>query len=285
MRRYCFFLTLFLIGIFCVSPPPTAAYVLEGPHILDQMVKKIGNLATVTALAEVEIQNWPQEGSNTSFTQQIAISVPGMTRITVSGDTRSFVRVRSRSETLTLADDQVIPSKVSVFDVYLDLLSFRSREMLQSHLMNMGIDVSVSSLGRFGDQLVFVVGAKYPDLSVPQIWIDKETFLPARWVDVVSQVDGTYKTMDAVYGNWQKIEKTWFPMAVDFSKEDRVIRKINVTKVEINTILDPSEFDIWQIKSTHPIVAEHNLFMDQPHPFEENVRVMETDAVMFDTPF
>ena len=239
----------------------------------------------MAALAEVEIQNWPQEGSAATFTQKIMIGMPGVTRIAVLGNNREFVRVRSQSETVTVADGQVIPSTVSIFDFYLDLLSFRSREMMQERLLQMGIDVSVSSLGRFKDQPVFVVGAKYPDLTVSQIWIDKETFLPVRWVDASEQIGGAYKIMDAVFRNWQKIEKTWFPMAIDFSKGDKLIRKLTITKVDINAIMDASEFDIWQIKSTHPVVTQHNLFVDQPHPFEENMRVMESEVIKVDTLF
>lgn len=50
----------------------------------------------------------------------------------------------------------------------------------RAYLGEVGIDASTVTLGRHGAQVCWVIGSKAEDASKPQLWIDKETFLPVR---------------------------------------------------------------------------------------------------------
>lgn len=60
----------------------------------------------------------------------------------------------------------------------LDLLS----ERIITLLMQAGINTEVVTLGRIKQQAVYIIGAKIDELDQPQIWFDKDSFLPLRWV-------------------------------------------------------------------------------------------------------
>ena len=269
---------LFPAAILFLMAVPTAAYVLEGPHILNLMVKKIAGKAAVAASAKVTLVNPAPEGSPVSFYQQVEIRVPGMTRVAIQAPQRKLVRINSGADTLTVVNDQIIPSTVSIYDRYLMLFAFQTRKALQEWLMQQGVDVAVSSIGRYEDRLVYVVGAKYPDLTVSQIWVDKETFLPIRWVAAEPQKDGATRTMDAVYGNWQRVDKAWFPMTVSFNAEDVPRRVVTMTDVDMHPDLNAAAFDVAQIRAVLPESGENFLAADAFHPFEEKPPVTAMDA-------
>jgi outer membrane lipoprotein-sorting protein len=52
----------------------------------------------------------------------------------------------------------------------------------RSTLRERGVDLGVVHLGRLGSTVCWVIGAKAEDPARPQLWVDKETFLPVRWI-------------------------------------------------------------------------------------------------------
>lgn len=68
------------------------------------------------------------------------------------------------------------------FDFYLDILYKRNTEALVKELEALGVDLDQTSLGRWEGKSVFVIGARYPDMTRPQIWIERKTGLCAKIV-------------------------------------------------------------------------------------------------------
>ena len=97
-------------------------------------------------------------------------------------DDNQRIYVFRNGQTLTVIDGVISSGAETRFDLYKDLLLYRSREVLSERLLDLGIDISVSSLGKFEGQPAFVVGAEYPDETSPQVWIDIETFQPLRMI-------------------------------------------------------------------------------------------------------
>jgi hypothetical protein len=138
----------------------------------------------------------------------------------------------------------------SQFNVYKDLLLYRSREALSKRLSNLGIDISVSSLGRFDGRLALVVGAEFPDQTVPQVWIDKETFQPLGII--VFGAKSLYSTqtgfLEIRYSNWQQIGKISYPMQIEFIQDGVKVRAIEVDDYQINPNFSKDIFDIARLK-------------------------------------
>jgi hypothetical protein len=92
------------------------------------------------------------------------------------------IHVVSKGRELTIIDGKIADDFQSVFDIYKDLILYRSRILLQKRLDMLGVDGSISSLGRFRGKIAYIVGAQYPDESASQVWLNKDTFRPIRWI-------------------------------------------------------------------------------------------------------
>ncbi|MEZ4578569.1 MAG: hypothetical protein R2875_11315 [Desulfobacterales bacterium] len=63
-----------------------------------------------------------------------------------------------------------------------------------------------------------IIGAQYPDESVPQIWLDKETFRPMRWIVESSGDPENPKYSEILYRNWTRHSGAWYPSEIAFLK-------------------------------------------------------------------
>ncbi len=125
--------------------------------------------------------------------------------------------VLTKLESLTAVNGKIVDEPENVFDRYKDILLYHSRETLHVKLNWLGVEVSLTSLGRFQDKIAFVIGAQYPEESRSQLWVDKETFRPIRWLLVNPSPAGERPW-------WKSCTKTgsscdnWYPGQISFLK-------------------------------------------------------------------
>ena len=171
-------------------------------------------------------------------------------RSDIVSESNQRVYVFNQGQTITVIDGVISGAGESQFDVYKDLLLYRSREILSERLSNLGIDISVSSLGRFDGRLALVVGAEFPDETVPQVWIDKETFQPLRII--VFDAKSPYSTrtgfLEIRYSKWQQIGKISYPMQIEFIQDGVSVRAIEVDDYQIDPNFSKDLFDIARLK-------------------------------------
>ena len=174
-------------------------------------------------------------------------------RSDIVSDSNQRVFVSNQGQAITVIDGVISDTGESQFDVYKDLLLYRSREILSERLTNLGIDISVSSLGKFDGRLALVIGAEFPDQTVPQVWIDKETFHPLGII--VFETKSPYSTqtgfLEIRYSNWQQIGKLSYPMLIEFIQDDMIVRAIEVDDYQINPSFSKDVFDIARLRSEY----------------------------------
>ena len=165
----------------------------------------------------------------------------------VSDDNQRIYVFRD-GQTLTVIDGVISSGAETRFDLYKDLLLFRSHEVLSARLSDLGIDISLSSLGKFEGQPAFVVGAEYPDETLPQVWIDMETFQPLRMI--IPSGSASYSTdfLEIRYSRWQKIGKIWYPMRIEFIQDGATVRTIEVNGYQVDPDFSKDVFDIARLK-------------------------------------
>jgi len=171
-------------------------------------------------------------------------------RSDIVSESNQRIYISNQGQTITVVDGAISGAAESQFDVYKDLMLYRSRGILSEHLMNLGIDISVSSLGRIDGRIAFVVGAEFPDKTVPQLWIDKETFHPLGIIvfGAKSPLDAQRGLLEIRYSNWQKIGKINYPMQIEFIQDGVTVRTIEVDDYQINPRFSKDVFDIARLK-------------------------------------
>ena len=158
------------------------------------------------------------------------------------------IRIVSDNSVFTVIDGKISDAPENSYDHYKDLLLFRSREILQERLSRLGVDVKVASLGRFQGNPAYVLGAQYPDETLSQVWLDKNTFLPFRWI----MTGNATQNLEVLYLDWKKLNQTWYPMRIEFFSNGNLVREIHVQNIEVNPSFRADLFDIQKLKSLYP---------------------------------
>lgn len=225
------------------------AYVLQGPHILELMIEKLGHARRLLVSQRLQFHGSPSQMAPVELQETLRFGFPEMFRADIQSENTRRTHVLSRGEVLTVVDGKVEIDTETRFDLYKDILLFRSRPLLEQRLTRFGVDISVSSLGRLEGAPVLIVGAQYPDESVPQIWIDQQTLLPLRWI-VTRAAGGDRKdSLEVRYSRWRKNNDTYYPNRIEFRQGDILVRRIEVDDIRVNPTFPDALFDIDHLKS------------------------------------
>jgi len=287
------------------------AYVLQGLHLLDLMIERLGAEAQSLYVAQeltfyrpvsqtnVENDRTMEEGQTLEYSEvdlpdeqkvQLDQNVPSQEMLKLEetlrfvfshafrSDTKSSeserIQVVSADRTLTIIDGNIVPPVANRFDLYKDIFLYRTRENLAERLLQLGVDVSISSLGRYEGEILFVLGAVYPDESVSQIWIDRETFLPARWI--MRGNGGGFKSdmIEMRYLTWWKSGTVQFPSRVEFYQDGNLVRVNQLKSFREGGEFSEDLFDIDYLRSRYPLAPQQPLVPGEPQ--EEPSEVQKT---------
>ncbi len=230
------------------------AFVPQGPYIIDMMVSKMGKAASLRVQQKVQVEDQNISDHAVELNETVSYLFPERFRSDTWYQNTNRVHVSDRTEALTIVEDTIVSRQGNRFDRYKDPLLFRSRELLHKMLLIHGVDVGISSLGRFDDHIAYVIGARYPDESVSQIWVDKERLLPLRWICIYHPENPSAETerVEFVYRNWQKFANDlWYPMRIESYSNQQLIRIIEVRHVQVEASFSPELLNIAYLRSVY----------------------------------
>lgn len=281
-----FVATVMSLTLTAFFPANAQPYVLQGLHIIQLMAEKLGQADSLFVSQRVIFYNVepepeildaensggmakdtadhlngqpaepdetvraPLEPKAIQLEESIRYVFSQAFRSDIISDTNQRIYVYNGGQSLTVIDGIIANPTESRFDLYKDLLLYRSRETLSERLVNLGVDVSVSSLGKFDDRLALVVGAEFPDETVPQVWVDKDTFQPLRMI-IPAAHDNRTGILEIRYADWLQIKNTWYPMQIEFIQDGALVRAVEVNNYQINPDFAGDEFDIARLMSEY----------------------------------
>ena len=248
LRIYISLLCFAIIGFFYL---PANAYVLQGPHILELMTGKYGKAKTLLVSQRQILYNNGSETKTVELDETLRYVFPEEFRSDIRSENIKRLHVISKGQALTVIDGKITATSESIFDHYKDIILYRCRELLQHQLDLLGIDVSIVSFGRFHDKTAYVLGAQYPDESVSQLWIDKDTFRPFRLI--ITKESGTdhKDSIELRYDKWRHIKNAWYPIRIEYYQNDILMREIIVDDIKTNLDFSKDLFDIKQLQSNY----------------------------------
>lgn len=234
---------------------PTHAYVLPGPYILKLMTQNLGKAKSLLVSQTLVIYDDTPQKSGIELSETLRYVFPEMFRSDTLSEHVHRIHVLSKGKAVTVIDGKVADESDNRYDQYKDILLFKPRKMLQDKLSLLGVDVTVSSLGRFQGKPAYVLGAQYPDETTPQVWLDKDTFRPFRWIMTSKSEQNQKNSIEVRYVEWQKVRNTWYPMRIEFFMAGILVREIHVQNIEVNPSFSKEIFDIKHLKALYPQVA------------------------------
>jgi hypothetical protein len=228
---------------------PAGAYVLEGPHVLELTAEAMGKITALQVVQQLLIYPATPETPPTVFNETATYIMPERFRSDIVADQIQRTHLVFADSSLTVIDGRMAVGE-NPFDRYQRLLRSRTRSRLMRTLNQLGVETAISSLGRLEEQVVFVLGARYPDESVSQLAVDKETFLPVRLLLVDRAAAAGDGRLEIFYRNWQKVHSGWFPTQVVFTINGRLAREVRVTELRPNPSIAADMMDLEALKAS-----------------------------------
>ena len=272
--RQAVFIVL-LTNICLLLAKTTSAYIIGPELILEKMIQAMGWPSGYVVTQKVSLDYSACENTDdqaTLFEETAWLKIPGKfrSRILVNNINREYV-FDDNDGALTIIDGQIISTSENPLMVYKDLFIFRGREPLAARLSALGIDMTVVSLGRLGDTVAFVIGAQYPDETVSQLWVDKETFLPLRLILKRAADD---VAVEVRYLDWRHQYRFRHPRRIEIYQKGRISRVVCVRTVQDGCREPDSFFDVATLKRQYPGIGTGSDSV--PRPDEKPGGIQET---------
>ncbi len=179
----------------------------------------------------------PQGGS---FQRRETDGVDGAPFVEIRADNKAIVRAGA-------APDKTAKAGV---DVLADVMAAAppvdagfAADRLIGAFKGLGVNVEVVSYARFDGRVAYLIGSKPWETDKPQVWIEKDTYLPMRLVTFQKQPDGSTQKLDLRYLGWgSPVGGAWYPQTVEVWKADKLVRRSATQNVERNVAVDATLF-------------------------------------------
>ena len=270
------------------------AYVLHGSHLFELMAKGIGHAERLQVeqtlviheiyAVDEEVAEQDPEGEAAEeidsvvetfeLSETLMFVFPDQFRSEIKSQHVERIHAVSRGSSVTIIDRKRVGDYETDFDRYKDIFLYNSRSLLENRLPQLGVDPAITSLGRFNGRIGYVLGAQYPDESVPQLWLDRETFRPFRWVVRPAPIENPADGLEVRYYGWRQVGDIWYPVRIEFYQDESLVRTIRVQKFKLDPNFSPDLFDIQQLRSRYP--AGRQAPTHKPESTEGQGEVQET---------
>lgn len=224
------------------------AYLLRGPHLLTLMTKGFGDSSSLMVSQKVLFYNADSGEILVNASETLRYVFPDRFRSDSRSVNATRIHLVAGDRSITIIDDKISTNTETPFDLYKDILLYRSRKLLERNLEEAGIDISLTCLGRFEEKVAIVLGAEKTSDKVSQVWIDKETFRPIRWLVQGVGNDPLQTTMEIRYADWRRVNRAWYPMQVGIYKDEVLVQKISVAEIRVNPAFPKDMLDVEQLE-------------------------------------
>ncbi len=237
-------------------PASSHGYVLPAPYILEQMTAGMGlpNRFQVTQALHVikgnsENDNESQWADRVIYKQVLRYRQNGMFRSDIADPDLNHTYISLPGKAMTIVDETIVSESESWLYSYGDLFSHDGRKNLSERLKDRGLNVHVSSLGRLGDDICYVIGAQYPDTGTAQLWISRENYMPVRLVVTGAENHSEEPAEEIRFHRWRRFDGMRYPGEIVFLEKGVEVQKLIVTHIDVNPVFELGIFDISHLKA------------------------------------
>jgi len=257
------------------------AYVLDGRHVIERMLEEMDLPARMQVEQTLTLFDDRFEGGRIAVKQTLSYHLPGRFRSEIRVERLHRIYVAADDASITIVDGQIVSRQSDAAHRYKDLFCYSDRQALVNHLAYLGLNPRLSSYGRADDEVVYVIGARYPAPSPPQLWVSKDRFLPLRWVlpapgpnkpganepgakaprnnetdkqRLAAQASAKNR-LAFQYEDWRVAGGSRYPGVIKVYQGERLTRKIEVNQIHINPALPENLFDIDYLRAAYAKAA------------------------------
>jgi hypothetical protein len=224
------------------AAPLVDAYVLQGGHVLELMIEAMGSSDRLMVEQERSDPARVDTDPPPPALETVNFAFPDRCRLDATDGTVFMIE---GGQSALFKDNQAVAEERGKPRDYIQLLLYRERTLLANCLTSMGVAVDISSLAREGDRVFYVVGAQYPDDTVPQLWVDKTTFKPFRlFVKAPSAPASSPPSVEYRFLEWLQTGDIWYPKHIEIRQNTITTDDIRVISTRIDSPVTPDFFSI-----------------------------------------
>jgi hypothetical protein len=233
---------LYVVFALCGLAGTAQAYVLPADYLLRMMADKRRD----PKLKDLSAQLDTTEGDE-SFEERLYLKRPERLR-TVQQIPDGAVFVEREGLRGIGTEAKVERYKGPVLDLTAILLMPRGKDLDESTtfiidtMKGAGIDMGIVTLARWEDRRAYVIGARVWEPEKPQLWIDKNTFLPIRLVLFDKAKKELVETRWLDFGS--PLTGNNFPRIMETYRGGKLTRRAEVTQIKVNQDLPETLFDV-----------------------------------------
>ncbi|MBI3181754.1 MAG: hypothetical protein HYZ28_06390 [Myxococcales bacterium] len=240
----------------CLLAAAAQAYILPYWSILREMAERRDNLQLSTLKVEGGFSfhgpgaeeasaalGVPAEGAELSADGAVYLRLPGRCRIEATSPVGGapsasiFAGGKARSAGGEISALKVAAAEVCAFLAMRSGSEQEGRALIERHLQRIGVDVKETSLARFAGQVVYVLGQAKAEK--PQVWIYKESFLPAK-VRLSDEQGASWEVRFVDYSSPASGE--WFPRTLEVHRGGELLVKFTAHRADARAKLDEKLF-------------------------------------------
>ncbi len=219
------------------------------------MVEQLGSGPVLVVSQQTVLYDPGVDGGMQEQEEILYYRYPDQFRSEAHGPGVEQIRVVNAEGALSVVDGKILGETEELFGHFKDLLLYRDTELLLERLSGLGIELKVVSLGRYKDKIAYVIGAKYPDESVPQVWIDKESFRPLRLI-LEGDGGGDAPLGEIEYSEHSPLGKTGFyPGRIQFFEDGVLMRMYVLKTLDMSAEVADQLFDVAYLKTMYEPIS------------------------------
>ena len=234
--------------VMILSLPVSAPGYIPSAHFIIKMMLR-GNQAvhdveveqTATLFDEYSGEDGLQAPS------KLYIKFSGSFRLDTTLPFEREILLHSDGLTLTVMNGGIVSEVPDIRCILKDFLVERSPDNILEVLHANHINTDRMGLGRFNGKIAYIIGANEGQTQAPQLWLDKDTFLPVRFIKEEEKEDGP-SILEVRYLNYKYIDRKYrYPSVVEFYRDNKLTLRYQTRKVVVNTSIPNNLFDIQKI--------------------------------------
>jgi len=240
----------FLIILLLCIPITAQAYIMPAKQMIEKMIKYVGSTETLSVVHSFTLYNQQIDNQPLTLNESVIYRFPKSMHSEILMNDKQKLHVCSDKGSVTIIDGIVSEESQTTFDLYKYLLLERSESSIKRRLNASGINYDISSYGKFEKKAVYVIGANFPDMSVPQLWLEINTFRPCRWIITP---DTFQQSLEIVFKDWKEISKdVWYPKDIKYIQNNNLLVEIQLKSLKVNPEITNDLFDVSYYRQMYP---------------------------------
>ncbi|NOZ86672.1 MAG: hypothetical protein GXP49_10450 [Deltaproteobacteria bacterium] len=232
--KFVWFMTLLCIAV------PAGAYILPSGFLLNSYYdQRPSSIKSFEIKLQTSLIGPSYEGGEASGREIWHIMLPMKFRSDIELPEGMKTVVVSRGRKYILEPGKEMHEEPAMFDPVINLLArssvvgkkktFRAGDLLLADLETAGVKTSVRGLTRFGEHIAIIIGAKEGEPTKPQLWIDKNSFLPLRYLSSNGK-----DSLDVRFSEYRTINrKKWLPGKIKIYRNGKLVEIEEVEEINL----------------------------------------------------